>query len=118
VGDNPQQSTTCQKKGLCGDCRTKLHSLVVGLIAQEYVATIAFIELRAALAVQSDMQDLAYQGWTLAQSFSVAMGGYMLHFDGDYKPISAENFIEWQRSGTIRILRSTETALTEPKSIL
>lgn len=43
------------------------------------------------------------------------MGGYMLHSNGDYKPITAENFVKWQRSGTIRILRFPETVNTESK---
>ena len=90
--------------------------MCVGLLAPEYVATIAFTELRTALTVQSHMKDLGYKEWTLTQSFFVAMGGYMLHFNGDYKPISAENFIHGQRNGTIRVLRFTETVLSEPKS--
>ena len=88
----------------------------VGLIAPEYVATIAFTELRTALTVQSHMKDLGYNEWTLAQSFFVAMGGYMLYSNGDHKPISAEDFIKWQCSGTIRVLRSTDTVLSESKS--
>lgn len=104
------------KKGLLWRLRNKLLLMGVGLIVPEYVATIAFTELRTALTVQSHMKDLGYKEWTLAQSFFVAMGGYMLHFNGDHKPISAENFIKWQRSGTIRVLRSTETVLSEPKS--
>lgn len=34
----------------------------------------------------------------------------MLCFNGDYKPISAENFIKWQRRGIIRVDRSTDTS--------
>lgn len=88
----------------------------VGLIAPEYLATIAFTELRTALTVQSHMKDLGYDEWTLAQSFFVAMGGYMIHFNGDHKPISAENFIKWQRTGIIRVLRSVETLSSKGKS--
>jgi len=90
--------------------------MAVGLLAPEYVATIAFTELRTALTVQSHMKKLGFKEWTLAQSFFVAMGGYMLRLNGDYKPISAENFIKWQRSGTIRLLRSPVTIPTEPTS--
>ncbi|KAL8727845.1 MAG: hypothetical protein Q9166_005791 [cf. Caloplaca sp. 2 TL-2023] len=104
------------KKSPLGRLRNKATLMFVGLIAPEYVATIAFTELRTALMVQSSMKDLGYKEWTLAQSFFVAMGGYMLHSDGDYKPISAENFINWQRSGTIRILRPTNMVLSEQKS--
>lgn len=88
----------------------------VGLIAPEYLATIAFTELRTALTVQSHMKDLGYSEWTLAQSFFVAMGGYMLYFNGEHKPISAENFIRWQRTGSIRVLRPMETLSSGLKS--
>ncbi len=104
------------KKGRLWRLRNQALLMGVGLIAPEYVATIAFTELRTALTVQSHMKGLGYKEWTLAQSFFVAMGGYMLNFNGDHKPISAENFIKWQRSGTIRVLRSTETVLSEPRS--
>lgn len=104
------------KKSSLGRLRDKATLMFVGLVAPEYVATIAFTELRTALMVQSSMMGLGYKEWTLAQSFFVAMGGYMLRSDGDYKPIPAENFIKWQRSGTIRILRPTNTCLNEPKS--
>ena len=103
------------KKGPVWRLRNKILLMGVGLLAPEYVATIAFTELRTALTVQSHMRNLGYKQWTLAQSFFVAMGGYMLHFNGEQKPISAENFIKWQRSGTIRVLGSTETSLSEPK---
>ncbi|KAL9610907.1 MAG: hypothetical protein Q9167_004417 [Letrouitia subvulpina] len=104
------------KKGPLWRLRNKALLMGVGLIALEYLATIAFTELRTALTVRSHMKDLGYKEWTLAQSFFVAMSGYMVHFNGDHKPISAENFIKWQRSGTIRVLRSTDTVLREPKS--
>ena len=96
--------------------RNKALLMAVGLIAPEYVATIAFTKLRTALTVQYHMKDIGYEDWTLAQSFFVAMGGYMLYHNGDHNPISAENFIKWQRSGTIRVLRSMETVRSEPKS--
>ena len=104
------------KKGPIWRLRNKALLMVVGLLAPEYVACIAFTELRTALTVQSHMKDIGYDEWTLAQSFFAAMGGYMLHYNGDDRPISAENFIKWQRSGAIRVLRSTETALSKPKS--
>ena len=104
------------KKGSLWRLRNKALLMCVGLLAPEYVATIAFTELRTALTVQSHMKDLHYEEWTLAQSFFVAMGGYMLQVNGDHKPISAENFIKWQRSGTIRVLRPPEAVLSEPRS--
>jgi hypothetical protein len=98
------------KKSPLWRLQSKALLMVVGLIAPELVATCAFTELRTALTVRSHMKDLGYEDWSLAQSFFVAMGGYMLRFDGDYKPISAENFIKWQRSGIIRVDRSTDTS--------
>ena len=106
------------KKGPWWRLRNKALLMAVGLLAPEYIATVAFTELRTALTVQSHMKDLGYKQWTLAQSYFVAMGGYMLQCGGDYKPISAENFIKWQRSGIIRVLRSTETDYSDPKSQL
>ncbi|KAF2112619.1 hypothetical protein BDV96DRAFT_648871 [Lophiotrema nucula] len=106
------------KQGPLWRLRNKALLMGVGLVAPEYLATIAFTELRTALTVQSHMKDLGYKEWTLAHSFFVAMGGYMLHVSGDYKPVSAENFIKWQRSGTIRVLRSTETTSGESESHL
>ena len=103
------------KKGPLWRLRNKALLMVVGLLAPEYVATIAFTELRTAVTVQSHMKDLGYREWTLAQSFFVAMGGYMLYFNGDHKPVSAENFIKWQRTGTIRMLRSTEMLSSQAK---
>jgi hypothetical protein len=97
------------KKGPWWRLWSKALLMGVGLIAPELVATVAFTELRTALTVQSHMKDLGNKEWTLAQSFFVSMGGYMLYFNGDHKPISAENFIKWQRNGIIRVLRSTET---------
>ncbi|KAL8998655.1 MAG: hypothetical protein Q9169_002315 [Polycauliona sp. 2 TL-2023] len=99
-----------------GRLRIKATLMFVGLIAPEYVATIAFTELRTALMVQSHMKNLGYKEWTLAQSFFVAMGGYMLHSGVEHKPISAENFIKWQRCGIMRILRPTDMALSKEKS--
>lgn len=64
------------------------------------------------------MQSLGYEHWTLAHSFFVAMGGYMFCINGDYKPISAENFVKWQRSGTIIVLRSSDTITDRSKSQL
>lgn len=46
----------------------------VGLIAPEYLATIAFTELRTALTIQSHMKELGYEEWTLAQSFFCGYG--------------------------------------------
>lgn len=97
------------KKSSWWRLRSKALLMGVGLIAPELIATCAFTELRTALTVQNHMKDLGHKDWTLSQSFFVAMGGYMLHFNGDYKPISAENFIKWQRRGIIRVLESTET---------
>jgi len=62
------------------------------------------------------MKKLVFKEWIVAKSFFVAMGGYMLRLNGDYKPISADNFIKWQRSGTSRLLRSPVTIPTEPIS--
>lgn len=90
--------------------------MFVGLVAPEYVATIAFTELRTALMVQSHMRSLGYTNWTLGQSFFAAMGGYMLYHNGEHKPISAENFINWQRQGIIRLLRSSEVVMNDQKS--
>ncbi|KAL9112487.1 MAG: hypothetical protein Q9227_003329 [Pyrenula ochraceoflavens] len=104
------------KEGPLWRLRNKALLMGVGLLAPEYVATIAFTELRTALMVQSHMKDLGYKDWTLAQSFFVAMGGYMLYYKDDHIPISAENFIKWQRDGTIRVLRSTEVMTKVAKS--
>lgn len=98
------------KTGLLWRLRHKALLMGVGLIVPEYMATVAFTELRTALTVQSHMKNLGYQQWTLVQSFYVVMGGYMLRFNGNHKPISAENFIKWQRTGIIRVLRSTTAA--------
>ncbi|KFX92859.1 hypothetical protein V497_08823 [Pseudogymnoascus sp. VKM F-4516 (FW-969)] len=97
------------KKSPLWRLKSKALLMCVGLLAPELVATIAFTELRTALTVQSHMKELGYKDWSLAQSFFVAMGGYMLRFNGDHIPISGENFIKWQRSGAIRVLGSTET---------
>jgi hypothetical protein len=83
----------------------KLFWMLTGLVAPEYVATLAFTELRAALLVRSSMHDLGYKNWGLGQSFFVVMGGYMFHVNDEYKPISAENFVKWQRRGTLMMLR-------------
>ncbi|OBT43352.1 hypothetical protein VE00_05751 [Pseudogymnoascus sp. WSF 3629] len=96
------------KKSPLWRLQSKALLMGVGLIAPELVATCAFTELRTSLTVRSHMRDLAYEDWSLAQSFFVAMGGYMLRFNEDYKPISAENFIKWQRSGIIRVDRFTD----------
>ncbi|KAF2738240.1 hypothetical protein EJ04DRAFT_60287 [Polyplosphaeria fusca] len=104
------------KKGSWWRLWNKALLMGVGLLAPEYMATIAFTELRIALTVQGHMKDIGYDEWSLSQSFFVAMGGYMVYFNGDHKPISAENFIKWHRSGLIRVLRSTETIAGEPTS--
>lgn len=54
------------KEGRLWRLRNKALLMFVGLIAPEYVATIAFTELRTALTVQSHMQDLGFEEWTLA----------------------------------------------------
>ena len=90
----------------------------VGLLAPEYVATIAFTELRTALIVRSHMRSLGYGNWTLAQSFFAAMGGYMIQVNNVYKPISAENFIVWQRRGLIRLLSSVEATFWRTENAL
>jgi hypothetical protein len=76
------------KKSPLWRLQSKALLMGVGLIAPELVATCAFTELRTSLTVRSHMRDLGYEDWSLAQSFFVAMGGYMLRFNGDYKPIS------------------------------
>ena len=106
------------RKGFLWRIRNKILLMAVGLLAPEYVATIAFTELRTALTVQSHMRDLGYKEWTVAQSFFVAMGGYMLHVNGEHRPISAENFIKWQRSGILRVLRPMEMFESSSKSDL
>ncbi|KAL8821928.1 MAG: hypothetical protein Q9191_007209 [Dirinaria sp. TL-2023a] len=103
------------KQGPLWRLRNKILLMGVGLVAPEYVATIAFTELRTALTVRSHMKDLGYKEWALTQSFFVAMGGYMADVNGTYKPISAEQFINWQRSGSIRVMRATESVLSRPK---
>ena len=85
--------------------RNKFLLMGVGLLAPEYIACIAFTELRTALVVRSHMQSGGYPEWKLAHSFFVAMGGYMACLNGEYKPISAENFVKWQQSGIITITR-------------
>lgn len=85
--------------------------MVTGLVAPEYVATLAFTELRAALIVRSSMQELGYEEWTLAHSFFVAMGGYMFYVKGEFKPISAENFIKWQDRGIITLQRPSASVI-------
>ena len=77
--------------------------MAVGLIAPEYISAIAFTELRTALVVRTHMQRGGFTEWRLSHSFSVAMGGYMACINGDYKPISAENFVKWQQCGIITI---------------
>lgn len=81
------------KKSPLWRLRNKALFMGVGLLVPEYMATIAFTELRTALTVQSHMKQLGYKERTLARSFFVALGGYMLHSNGDYIPISAENFM-------------------------
>ena len=79
--------------------------MAVGLIAPEYISAIAFTELRTALVVRTHMKSGGFPEWKLSHSFFVAMGGYMACINGDYKPISAENFVKWQQSGIITITR-------------
>lgn len=96
--------------------RNKSLLMGAGLLAPEYIAVIAFTELRTALLVRSSMQSLRYEEWTFAHSFFVAIGGYMLCIKGEYKPISAENFVKWQRSGTITVLRPSGKIMCRSKS--
>src|SRR5271156_317817 len=104
------------KKSFWWRFRNKSLLMGVGLLAPEYIATIAFTELRTALVVRSYMQSLGYKEWTLTHSFFVAMGGYMCCIKGEYKPISAENFVKWQRSGTIIVLKSSSKIMGRSKS--
>ncbi|KAK4958726.1 hypothetical protein LTR10_003522 [Elasticomyces elasticus] len=39
------------------------------------------------------------------------MGGYMFNIEGNYKPISAENSIKWQRRGIVTVARCPETIM-------
>ena len=100
------------KKNFWWRLRNKGLLMVTGLMAPEYVATLAFTELRAALIVRSSMQELGYEEWTLAHSFFVAMGGYMFYVKGEYKPISAENFIKWQDRGIITVQRPSASFMS------
>ena len=104
------------KKSFWWRFRNKSLLMAVGLLAPEYIATIAFTELRTALVVRSHIQSLGYEEWTLAHSFFVAMGGYMICIKDEYKPISAENFVKWQRSGTIILLRPSDKIMGRSKS--
>ena len=101
------------KKGIWWRFRNKCLLMAVGLLAPEYIATIAFTELRSALIVRDCMQRRGYEEWTLAQGFFVAMGGYMACINGQYIPISAENFVNWERSGVIIVLRSPSRTMVK-----
>jgi hypothetical protein len=88
----------------------KIRMMCVAILGPEYVAGIAFTELRTALLLRQHMENASFKKWTIKHSFFVAMGGYMLSDGQICRPIPADSFIKWHRDGNLVVQEHYEVS--------
>ena len=112
----PQYDSRAKQRWLC-----KARMMFVAVLAPEYVAGIAFTELRAALLLRQHMKKASFEKWTVKHGFFVAMGGYMLSDGQIRRPIPAESFIKWHRDGNLVVQEPHEVfsaaSLSQPNPL-